>query len=124
MLTRRSWFVYGLFLAIWLALIGWQAAEHLRFKKIAQTELVNHAKIESSTVAGFVRSVAFFGVADTNRLENALKELVIPGEQRLTAIVLLNARDEMLASAGAPGISSASATPKPTAAPSGTAGPR
>jgi signal transduction histidine kinase len=102
MLTRRSWFVYGLFLAIWVALIGSQAAEHLRFKKIAQTELVNHAKIESSTVAGFVRSVAFFGVADTNRLENALKELVTPGEQRLTSIVLLNARDEMLVSAGAP----------------------
>ncbi len=102
MLTRRSWFVYGLFLAIWVALIGWQAAEHLRVQKLAQTELVNHAKIESSTVAGFVRSVAFFGVADTNRLGNALKELVVPGEQRLTSIVLLNARDEMLVSAGAP----------------------
>ena len=102
MLTRRSWFVYGLFLAIWLALIGWQAAEHLRITKIAQTELVNHAKIESSTVAGFVRSVAFFGVADTNRLENALKELVTPGEQRPTSIALLNARDEVLVSAGAP----------------------
>jgi signal transduction histidine kinase len=102
MLTRRSWFVYGLFLAIWLALIGWQAAEHLRFKKLAQTELVNHAKIESSTVAGFVRSVAFFGVADTNRLENALKELVTPGEQRPTSIALLNARDEILVSAGTP----------------------
>jgi signal transduction histidine kinase len=102
MLTRRSWLVYGLFLAIWIALIGWQAAEHLRVKQQAQTELVNHAKVESSTVAGFVRSVAFFGVADTNRLEFALKELVTPGEQRLTSIELLNARDERLVSAGAP----------------------
>jgi signal transduction histidine kinase len=102
MLARRNWLIYGIFLAIWIALIGWQAAEHLRVKKLAQAELVNHAKDVSSTLAVLVRSQAFFGVANTNRMESALKALVTPGELHPTSVVLLNARDEELVSAGAP----------------------
>ncbi len=102
MLARRNWLVYGIFLAIWIALIGWQAAEHRRVRQLAQAELVNHAKDVSSTVAVMVRSQAFFGVANTNRLESALKALVTPGELHPTSVVLLNAQDEELVSAGAP----------------------
>jgi signal transduction histidine kinase len=102
MLTRRNWLVYGALLAIWIALIGWQAAEHLRVKKLAQTGLVNDAKSASSSLAVVVRSGSFFGVADTNRLESALKALVTATGSHLTSIELLNARDEELVSVGAP----------------------
>ena len=36
MMTRRSWFVYGTLLAIWMILMGWQAAEHLRVRRSAR----------------------------------------------------------------------------------------
>jgi signal transduction histidine kinase len=102
MLTRRSWLVYGLFLAIWIALIGWQAAEHLRVKKLAQTELVNDAKSAASSLAAVVRAGSFFGVADTNRLALSLKYLVTASGSHPLSVLVLNARDEELVSAGAP----------------------
>jgi hypothetical protein len=33
MITFRSWAVYGMLAAIWGALLGWQAAEHIRVSK-------------------------------------------------------------------------------------------
>jgi signal transduction histidine kinase len=102
MLTRRNWLVYGALLAIWIALIGWQAAEHLRVKKLAQTGLVNDAKSASSSLAAVVRAGSFFGVADTNRLESALKYLVTASGSHPISVLVLNARDEELVSAGAP----------------------
>ncbi len=104
MFTRRSWLIYGIFLAIWIALIGWQVAEHLRVKKLAQTEScgLNDAKSASSSLAVLVRSGSFFGVADTNRLESALRALVTNTGSHLASVLLLNARDEELVSAGTP----------------------
>jgi signal transduction histidine kinase len=102
MLTRRSWVVYAALLAIWVALIGWQVVEHFRVRRTARTELRHRAEDISSTLALLMRSQSFFGVISTNRLESALTELVKPGEFHPTSVVLLNARNEELASAGAP----------------------
>src|SRR5579871_5108778 len=102
MLTRRSWLVFGALLAIWVALIGWQLAEHRNVRLTAQTEVINRAKDVSSTVAQLVRSRSFFGVLNTNRLESALKEMVTPGEFHPISVVLINASFEELVSAGPP----------------------
>jgi signal transduction histidine kinase len=102
MLTRRSRLVYAIFLAIWIALIGWQVAEHLRVQKLAQAELVNDAKSAASSLAAVLRAGSFFGVADTNRLARSLEYLVTPGELHPLSVMVLNAHDEELVSAGTP----------------------
>ncbi|MDB6110146.1 MAG: Sensor protein ZraS, partial [Pedosphaera sp.] len=100
MITRRSWFVYGTLLAIWIILIGWQIAEHVRVRRSAQAALINRAKDISNTLGLLMRSQRFFGVISKERLESALNELVSKGE--LHSVVLLNATNEIVASAGAP----------------------
>jgi signal transduction histidine kinase len=100
MITRRSWFVYGTLLAIWMILIGWQAAEHFRVRRSAQVALINRAKDISDTLGLLMRSQRFFGVISKERLESGLNELVSKGE--LHSVALLNATNEIVASAGAP----------------------
>jgi signal transduction histidine kinase len=98
-MTRRSWLVYGTLLAIWVILIGWQVAEHSRVKRSAQVALINRSKDISNTLGVLMRSQRFFGVISKERLETALSELVNP---ELHSIALLNATDEVVASAGPP----------------------
>ena len=99
MLTRRSWFVYGALLAIWIILIGWQAAEHVRVKRSARNALRHRAEDISNTLGLLMRSQRFFGVVTKERLESALNELVKHGE--LISVELLNATNEPVATAGA-----------------------
>ena len=89
-------------MAIWIALLGWQAAEHLRVEKLARTALVNDAKSASSSLAAVVRAGSFFGVADTNRLGKSLEYLVTATGSHPLSVLVLNARDEELVSAGEP----------------------
>ncbi len=98
MVTRRSWFVYGALLAIWVGLIGWQMAEHFTVRRSARAELRRHAEVISSTLALIMRQQRFFVRQD--RLEGVLNELVKQGELR--SIVLLNAANEERAVAGPP----------------------
>ena len=86
--------------AIWLILIGWQGAEHLRVREAAHGALINRAKDISNTLGLVMRSQRRFGVISKERLETALKELVKPGE--LNSVALLNAAGEVVALAGAP----------------------
>jgi signal transduction histidine kinase len=102
MMTRRSWFVYGTLLAIWMIVLGWQAAEHLRVRRSARAALIDRAKDISNTLGVLMRSQRFFGVITKERLEFALNELVKPGELHPTSVVLLNATNEEVALAGAP----------------------
>ncbi|MDB6066290.1 MAG: Sensor protein ZraS [Pedosphaera sp.] len=99
MLTRRSWFVYSALLAIWIILIGWQAAEHYRVKRSARNALRHRAEDISNTLGLLMRSQRFFGVVTKERLESALNELVKQGE--LISVELLNATNEPVATAGA-----------------------
>ncbi len=98
MITRRSWAVYGVLVAIWAMVIGWQMAEHIRVRDAARAVLIDRAKYISNTLGLLMRSRGFYGVISKERLEAALNDLVSPGE--LNSVVLLNAMEEVVASAG------------------------
>src|SRR5260221_194556 len=101
MTPRRSWLIYGVLLAIWGVLLGWQTVEHIRVEQAARAELTKSAKDISTTLGLVMRSQRRFGgVISKERMESTLKDLVKPGE--LNAIALLNAAGEVVASAGDP----------------------
>lgn len=101
MITRRSWLIYGLLIGIWAMLLSWQAIEHSRVRKSARAALINRAQDISDTLGLVMRSQRRFGgVISKERMESTLNELIRPGE--LTAIALLNAGGEVVASAGEP----------------------
>src|SRR5581483_6571378 len=104
MITRRSWFVYGTLLAIWLLLLGWQAAEHGRVKRSAQTALLNRTREIGNTLGLVMRTQRFFGIINKEKIVTALNELVDPKSYGLhpTAIEVLNLTNEVVASAGPP----------------------
>ncbi len=102
MITRRSWFVYGTLLAIWVVLLGWQAAEHARVERAARNALLNRTRDISNTLGLLMRSQRFFGVITKERLESALTELVKPGELHPVSVGLFNATNEEVAAAGEP----------------------
>jgi len=97
-MKRRDWIVYGMLSAVWALLIGWQMAEHSHVKAGAREALVNRAKDISDTLGMLMRSQRFFGIVSPERLESALKELVKHGDP--SSVLLLNAVDEIIASAG------------------------
>src|SRR5581483_1142564 len=98
MISRRSWFVYGALLAIWIILLGWQTAEHLRVRRSARNALRHRAEDISSVLALVMRSQRFFVSRD--RIETALSELVKQDELR--SVELLNMSNDVVASAGPP----------------------
>jgi len=100
-MSRRTPWVYAGILAAWLLLIVWQAIEHHRVREHARAALINRAKDISSTVGLVMRSQRRFGgVISKERLESALAALISPEE--LTAVALLNADGDTVASAGGP----------------------
>ena len=100
MMTRRSWAVYGMLVAIWATLMVWQAAEHLRARHAFQNMLIDRGRSISTTCGLLMRSRSFFGVIYKERLEAALNELVDTNELR--AVQLLNTNGDAVASAGIP----------------------
>ena len=99
-MTRRNALVYGLLAAVWTVVLAWQAVEHFRVQDSARAALINRAKDISNTLGLFMRSQRHFGVISQDRLESALSALVKPDE--LTAVALLNATGDIVASAGTP----------------------
>ena len=99
MITRRSWWIYGLLLAIWVMILGWQVVEHSRVRKSARAALINRAKDISDTLGLVMRSQRRWGgVISKERMESTLNDLIRPGE--LNAIALFNAAGEVVASVG------------------------
>src|SRR5436309_6412972 len=99
-MIRRSSLVYGVLIAAWVAIAGWQVAEHSRVNKSAEATLRNRAKDISNTLGLVMRSQRRFGpVVSKERMESTLNDLLKPEE--LNAIALLNAAGEVVASAGA-----------------------
>jgi len=97
--TQRSKLVYLLLVAAWVVVLGWQMIEHRRVQQAARAELINRAKDISTTVGIVLRSQRRFGgVISKERIESALTGLVRPGE--LSAVALLNAAGDVVASAG------------------------
>jgi signal transduction histidine kinase len=100
MITRRSWVVYGMLMAIWAMLIGWQIAEHMRARQAFQNMVVDRGRSITTTCGLLMRGSRYFGVVSQERLEAALNELVDTNELR--SVKLLNTNGEAVASAGVP----------------------
>ena len=92
---RSSIGVYGLLVAAWVLILGWQVVEHARIAESARAELRNRAKDISTTVGIVLRSQRRFGVISRERIEPALNGLVRPEE--LSAVALLNAGGDIVA---------------------------
>jgi signal transduction histidine kinase len=108
---RRNFVAYGLLIAFWLVVIGWQSGEHRRAKEVSQVELAKRAREIADTLGAFVRGLKYRGQAVlTDRLEPVMNEMVNESTNRLVRlgdlvwIALLNAANEPLASAGRPTI--------------------
>jgi signal transduction histidine kinase len=87
--------------AIWGALLGWQAAEHIRVSKRLHDTLIERGHAKSSVCAKFMRSRrASGGVIGQERLEGILNNLIDTNEFR--AVELLNNANEVVAHAGDP----------------------
>ncbi|MFZ0826447.1 MAG: ATP-binding protein [Verrucomicrobiia bacterium] len=100
-LKRRSALIYGLLLGVWVLVVAWQVAEHVRVRQEARAALVNRAKDISTTLGIVLRSQRRFGgVVSKERLEASLTELLKQEKTELIGIALLNAAGEMVASAG------------------------
>lgn len=99
-MNRRGRLVYGVLLAVWVLILGWQVAEHFRVRRAAKVALINRAKDISTTLGIVLRSQRIFGVISKDRLESALNALLKPEE--LKAVALLNAAGDKIASAGVP----------------------
>ncbi|MGD0537611.1 MAG: ATP-binding protein [Verrucomicrobiota bacterium] len=98
-MTHRRLLVCGCLLAAWTVVLGWQVAEHARVSRTSRAALINRAKDISGTLGIVIRSQRRFGgLVSKERLESALNDLVKQGE--LSGVALLNASDEVVASAG------------------------
>ncbi len=101
MITRRAWAVYGVLLAVWVALMAWQVAEHERVRKALHDSLIDQGRAKSTTCGKLMRSRRFSGdVISKERLEAALNTLVNSNDLR--SVELLNNSGEVVAAAGPP----------------------
>lgn len=99
-MIHRTRPVYVVLLVVWGLIVVWQLIEHGRVRQAAKVALINRSKDISGTVGLVLRSQRHFGVISQERLESALNALIKPDE--LTGVSLLNARGEVVTSAGAP----------------------
>ncbi len=101
MITRRNWLVYGVLLALWVMLLGWQIAEHMRVQRNAHAALIHRAEDISNTLGLVMRSQRrWSGTIRKERLEEAMSVLIKPGE--IEAIAILNGAGDVVAAAGEP----------------------
>src|SRR6266542_3623105 len=107
--TRRSFFVYGLLIAVWALVVVWQVEEHIRVREAAKADLSGRSKEIANTLSGFIRALRYRNVVSQDRLQLVLNELVnghtnelIKSSERIVSIVLINAANEPLVSADKP----------------------
>src|SRR5690349_1085662 len=88
-LKSRNTLIYGLLLGVWVLVVAWLAAEHVRVREEARAALVNRAKDISTTLGIVLRSQRRFGgVVSKERLEASLSELVRQEKAELNGIAL------------------------------------
>lgn len=98
-MSRRNALIYGLLLALWALVIGWQTAEHFRVQRTARVALGNRARDISTTLGTVLRAQRRFGgIISKERIESALAELLKLGD--ITGIALLSSAGTVVASAG------------------------
>jgi signal transduction histidine kinase len=105
-IKRRSVLVFGILAALWVVVAIWQVEEHIRVRQAAKADLRNRSKDIANTLGAFIRGLRFRGAVLQDRLEPVLNELVYGNtndllrSSGLISIVLLNAANEPVASAG------------------------
>ena len=100
-LIRRQQLIYVTLAAVWALILVWQVVEHRRVRGDARKALITRSEDITTTLELVIRSQRRFGsFVSQERLESALTALVKFGE--LTSIALLNASNEVVASAGPP----------------------
>jgi signal transduction histidine kinase len=100
--AKRRVVVYVILIGLGLAVCGWQAEEHMRFKRSEAQALVNRGRDITFTLGVLLRAQRrIYGsiVVSKERLEAALQDLVRPEE--LESISVLGASGGTIASAGA-----------------------
>jgi signal transduction histidine kinase len=99
--AKRRLVVPVTLIALGVAVCGWQAEEHFRFKRNAAEALINRGRDITSTLGVVIRSQRRFGpnVVLKDRLQSALQDLVRPEE--LESIAILSVNGETIANAGA-----------------------
>src|SRR5579885_3765905 len=96
--AKRRLLVTMVLISLGLAICGWQAEEHVRFRHEQSEALINRGRDITSTLGVVLRSQRrFLGVVNKERLEYALQGLIRPGE--LEAITVLGSTGEPIASA-------------------------
>lgn len=106
-MNHRTPLVYGVLLAVWGAIAGWQYIEHVRFTEAERLVLRNSAKEISQSLEVFIRSQQQWwfrpeqgGFVPADRLAPALQQLAkLP--DKLKGVALLNAEGEVVLSEGA-----------------------
>jgi signal transduction histidine kinase len=100
-LIRRQQLIYVTLAAVWALILAWQVVEHQRVQRDARKALITRSEDITTTLELVIRSQRRFGsFVSQERLESALTALVKFGE--LSSIALLNASNEVVASAGPP----------------------
>lgn len=95
-LSRRSTLIYGLLLAVWVLVLGWQVEEHIRIREAAKTELRGSARVIANFLSATIRGLRFRGAVVQDRLEPVLDLLVngrtneLSRPSELIGITLLN----------------------------------
>ena len=105
--ARNSTLIYGLLLGVWVLVVAWQVEEHVRIRDAARTGLRKRSEAIASTLGAVVRGLQFRGAVFRDRLEPVLGELVTgdtngAASGEVVSIVLLNATNGVVASAGRP----------------------
>lgn len=110
-MNRRGQWVYWALSAAWVVVLVWQFMEHRRVSEAARQTLISRARDITYTLGIVIRSQRRWGgMVSKERLENALAELIKPGE--LNSIALRNTEGEIVAAVGSPlAASQASHTP-------------
>ena len=101
-MKRRGVIIYTLVGAIGLAFIIWQVVEHRRVVEAGRHTLMSRGRAITSTLGLLIRSQRRWGVISQERLESVLAELIKPGD--VESIALLNAENDVVVAAGAPGV--------------------
>ncbi|HEX4265081.1 MAG TPA: ATP-binding protein [Verrucomicrobiae bacterium] len=117
-LSRRSTTIYGLLLAVWVLVLGWQVEEHVRFREAAKTELRGRAGAIATFLSATIRGQRWRNAVIQDRLEPVLdllvngrtNELVRPSE--LVAITLLNSAGDPVVSVGDTNLAPPAAMPE------------
>jgi signal transduction histidine kinase len=105
-LRRRSALIYGLLLAVWLVVVGWQIEEHVRVEAAAKTDLRKRSGEISDTLGAVVRALRFRGTLLQDRLQPVLNDMIdtgtngFPGIAEVLSIALINTAGEPIVTAG------------------------